>query len=181
MPGPELLVLVRHAEPLVEDGVPPAAWSLTDAGRAAARRLGERLVALGLRVVVSSTERKAMETATAMADALDVTFHTGHDLHEHERPWFDDRDAFEAFLRDFFADPARHAPVERRFTAAVDAITRAHRGERIAVVAHGTVLSLHLAARYGMDGWKTWHALEMPSYAVVELRTKTLVDLVTAI
>ena len=178
MPGPELLVLVRHAEPLVDDGVPPTAWALTDAGRAAARRMGERLLPLGLRVVVSSTERKAMETATAMAEALDVTFHTGHDLHEHERPWFDDRAAFEAFMEAFFADPKRHGAIERRFTAAVDAVVRAHRGERIAVVSHGTVMSLHLAARYGMDAWKTWQALEMPSYAVVELRTKTLVDLV---
>ena len=181
MPGPELLVLARHAEPLVEAGVPPAGWSLTDEGRDAARRMGERLASLGLRVVVSSTERKAMETATAMADALDVTFHTGHDLHEHERPWFDDRTELERFLEAFFADPKKHGPVERRFTAAVDAVVRAHRGDRIAIVSHGTVMSLHLAARYGMDGWTTWQALEMPSYAVVELRTKTLVDLVLEI
>lgn len=181
MPGPELLVLARHAEPVVDPSTPPPTWPLSLSGRDASVRMGERLRPLGLRLVVSSTERKAIETAMDVADTLDVTFHTGHDLHEHEREWVADESEFEQKMEVFFSNPGAHAKVERRFAGAVDAIVRAHRGERMATVTHGTVLALHLGARYGVDAWRTWQAMEMPSYAVVELRTKTLVDLVTAV
>ena len=178
MAGPELLLLAKHAEPHVDPNLPAREWALNAAGELGATRLAEAWSPVGVDLVVSSVERKAKETATIVADRLGVMFHTGHDLHEHERPFMADRDQFQQFMASFFAEPNLHRAVEARFTSAVDALVKAHRGSRLGIVAHGTVLSLHLAARYGLDGWKTWKALGMPSYAVVETRTKTVVDLV---
>ena len=140
--------------------------------------MAERWRPLGLDRIVSSTERKAADTGFIASEVLDVMFHTGHNLHEHERPYIEDRDTFLSQLKQFFDDPKASRGTERRFTKAVDALTRAYRGHRIAIVAHGTVLALHLAARYELDAWATWNRLSMPSYVVVELRTKTIVDLV---
>ncbi|HVM10147.1 MAG TPA: histidine phosphatase family protein [Acidimicrobiales bacterium] len=178
MAGPELLVLAKHAAPAVDPDLPAAQWPLSEAGRGGAERLAERLRPLAIDLVASSVERKAAETASAVARVLDVTFQTAHDLHEHERPYEPDRSRFEQNMARFFEDPSAHRPVERRFTTALDALVRAHRSLRLVVVAHGTVLSLHLAARYGLDAASTWSSLGMPSYVVVELRTKTVVDVV---
>ncbi len=65
-----------------------------------------------------------------------------------------------------------------RFSGAVDALGRVHRGRRLCIVAHGTVISLLLSRRYGVEAWPTWKALETPSYVVVDRRTKTVVDVV---
>ena len=55
---------------------------------------------------------------------------------------------------------------------------KAHRGLRLVIVSHGSVLALHLAARYGLDAWRTWQRLGWPSYLIVDRGTKTVVDVV---
>lgn len=181
MAAPQLLVLAKHAEPAVDPAIAANQWPLTEAGRAAAQRLGVAWRDLGIDLVVSSTERKAVETGQIAAEALGVTFQTGHDLHEHERPFIADRAAFDAQMATFFLDRPAHQPVERRFTAGLDALVKAHRGLRLAVVAHGTVLSLHLAARYGVDAATTWSRWGMPGYVVVERTTTTVIDAVLTV
>ena len=50
------------------------------------------------------------------------------------------------------------------------------------MVAHGTVIALHLERAYGVDGWTTWKALDgLPSYVVVDRRTKTVVDVIRSV
>ena len=67
------LFVVRHAE--AAPGEPDELRPLTDAGRAAARALGEVLAAENLDAVVSSPLLRARETADAIARAagLDAT------------------------------------------------------------------------------------------------------------
>jgi phosphohistidine phosphatase len=64
------LILVRHAE--AEPGDPDELRPLTDAGREAARELGERLSAERPAAVVSSPLRRARETADAIAAAAGI-------------------------------------------------------------------------------------------------------------
>lgn len=183
----DLLVLVKHAPPDVVPGTPPDEWHLSADGVAAADRLAARLAPLAIDVVVSSLEPKAMETAKVVAAALDVTFHTGDDLHEHRRrtAGYSSEEVFEASIRGLFERRAEvvfgeesGAAAEQRFTNALDALVKAHRGDRLAVVAHGTVIALHLEARYGLDGFSVWRRLGLPSYVVVDQRTRSLVDVV---
>jgi broad specificity phosphatase PhoE len=186
----DLLILAKHALPEVDPARPAATWTLGADGSAGALRLAERLRGRGIDLVVSSVEPKAAETGRLVADALDVTWQTGHDLHEHVRPepGFLDRGRFEASIRRFFAEPsavvfgAESADAAfARFSGAVDAMVRAHRGRRLCVVAHGTVISLLLGRRYGVDEWSTWKTLETPSFVVVDRRAKAVVEVVSPV
>lgn len=186
----DLLVLVKHALPSVDPTVPAASWTLGVEGMAGSLQLAERLKGLGLGLVVSSVEPKAAETGRLMAGALDLPWQTGHDLHEHVRPavGYLARDEFEASIRRFFSTPgsvvfgAESADAAfARFSGAVEALVRAHRGKRLCVVAHGTVISLLLGRKYGVDEWATWQALGTPSYVVVDRRSKSVVDVVRSV
>jgi broad specificity phosphatase PhoE len=90
-----------------------------------------------------------------------------------------------ASVRRVFAEPDKvvfgeesGAAAAARFSAAVDLLAKAYPHERMAVVAHGTVIALHLADRYGADGFSTWKALGVPSFVVVERRSRAIVDVV---
>jgi broad specificity phosphatase PhoE len=186
----DLLILVKHAKPDVDPDLPSAEWTLGVEGIEGSRRLAERLRPLGVERVVTSVEPKAAETGRIVADVLDVEFQTGHDLHEHRRPdpGYLARDEFEAKIRRLFAEPDRKVfgaesgeAAATRFGTALDALARVYKGTRLCVVAHGTVISLHLERRYGVDGWSTWKALDVPSFVVVDRRTKTVVDVVRSV
>ncbi len=74
------LFVVRHAE--AAPGEPDELRPLTQAGRATARALGERLAAEQIDAVVSSPLLRARETAEAIARAA----HTGADADERLAP-----------------------------------------------------------------------------------------------
>lgn len=187
----DLLVLVKHALPSVDPALPPAEWTLGVEGMAGALRLAERLRSgPALDRVVSSVEPKAAETGRLVAEALDLPWQTGHDLHEHVRPSVGllPRDDFEARVRRFFSTPgsvvfgAESADAAHtRFSTAVEALRKVHRGKRLCVVAHGTVISLLLGRRYGVDSWSTWKTLGTPSYVVVDPRRRTVLDVVPSV
>lgn len=183
----DLLILVKHARPAVDPAVPAASWTLGADGLAGSRRLAERLRPLSIGLVVTSVEPKAVETGQVVAEALDLPWQTGHDLHEHVRPsvGYLPQDEFEASIRRFFSTPTAVVfgnesadAAFRRFSTAVDALVRVHRGRRLAIVAHGTVISLLLGRRYGVDEWATWKALGTPAYIVVDRKSKSVVDVV---
>jgi broad specificity phosphatase PhoE len=186
----DLLVLVKHARPDVVPDRPPASWVLGAEGLAGARRLGERLRPLALDLVVSSVEPKAAETGRVAAEVADLPWQTGHDLHEHVRrsTGYLGTEAFEASIRRFFAEPRSVVFGDEsadaafaRFSTAVDALLRVHKGKRLCVVAHGTVISLLLGRRYGVDEWATWQALGTPSYVVVDQKSRAVVDVVRSV
>ena len=189
----DLLVLARHARPVVEPGVPSTSWDLGPEGVGGAGRLADRLAGLldpGA-LVVTSVEAKAVSTGRIVAEALDLPWQTGHDLHEHVRTstgFVEDAAAFSALVERFFSSPSaavfgdESADVAyRRFSAALDALVRVHRGRRLCVVTHGTVLSLFLSRRYGLDAWATWQALGQPAYVVVDRRARAVVEVVRSV
>jgi broad specificity phosphatase PhoE len=191
VPAADLLVLVRHARPEVDPSRPAAEWTLGVEGLEGSLRLAERLRHLGIDLVVSSIEAKAVETARIVASALDVGYQTGHDLHEHRRTstGYLDPARFQASIKRLFDEPAQLVfgdetadAAAARFGAALDAIHKAHRGRRLCVVAHGTVIALHLERRYGVDGWTTWTSLTgLPNYVVVDRRSRAIVDVVRSV
>ncbi|HSA80443.1 MAG TPA: histidine phosphatase family protein, partial [Geminicoccaceae bacterium] len=73
------MILVRHAESewnrhfsrtRIDPGIPDPA--LTGDGRRQAERLSERLAAAGIARLIASPYRRALETATIVARALDL-------------------------------------------------------------------------------------------------------------
>jgi broad specificity phosphatase PhoE len=97
-----VVVLVRHAEPLLAGKAPGNPWSLTDKGTNAAHQLGRSLVGRNPpQVVWTSPERRARETA-AFAFPMAVTS-VRRQLREVEKPWYDSSDehvnAIASYLR----------------------------------------------------------------------------------
>jgi broad specificity phosphatase PhoE len=171
------LLLVRHSVPEIRREVPAAQWRLSEAGLARAAAFATQVDPGTARVVCSSQEPKAIETARALAAAWELEAEPVRGLQEHERPDAQmlSRDQFELRIRDLFARPsepvfgtetADHA--RRRFTLAVmRIITRAP--DDVVVVSHGTVMTLFMAEAAGVDPFTFWKQLDMPCAVMLSI------------
>lgn len=154
------LILVKHSLPIIDPAIPSTAWRLGAEGRRRCGPLSDLLRPFTPTSIAASTEPKAAETASLVAARLGLTPRFDDRLREHDRAaagWLNP-DAFEAAIVRFFADPetlvfgeetARQA--ERRFSAGVAAAIERDADGSPVVVAHGTVISLLLASRTGVD------------------------------
>lgn len=142
------MILVRHGPATPDPSSLPRDWPLVE--RDACVGLGALLPDLA---VVCSDERKAVETA----EALGRDFSIDSRLREVSRPWIHDPDEFRAHSHRYLAgetlagwEPQSEALA--RFAEAADGI----------VVSHGTVMSLFVASRVGIDPIEFWSGLTMP-------------------
>jgi broad specificity phosphatase PhoE len=169
------LILIKHAAPLVEPLVPSADWSLSDAGRAACDLLAQRVAPHAPRRIISSTEPKATETAERLSRALDLPYAMAAGLHEHDRsnvPHLRSAE-FISLVEVFFRRPKELVLGNETALDALDrfadAVERLIPGdEPLAIVAHGTVISLLLEDRCGLDPFTTWRAMGLPSFVALE-------------
>jgi probable phosphoglycerate mutase len=161
------LLVIRHAEPVrvtaQESGGAPADPELTARGRDQAARLADWLAAEGVDHVTSSPLRRATETAAPLAKALALEITVDDKLCEYDansdsyipieelRETKDDR--WEAMIEGRWEDFGGEAPdvFRARIVARLDAIITEHPGERVAVVCHGGVINVYLAALLGID------------------------------
>lgn len=179
MESKRTLILIKHAQPVIEPDVAPNRWRLSEKGRRSSVLLGERLGRYGPGLFVSSEEPKAAETARLAADRLGVEYAVFPGLHEHDRtgaPFFETVGEFEGEARSLFERP--HEPVWgnetaeqalERFDGAVRAVLRRHAAETLAVVAHGTVVSLFVARYNDVDAYDLWRRLGLPSLCVLSV------------
>lgn len=172
------LILIKHASPEVVPTVPSEQWRLSERGRASCGPLAEALRAHAPRVVVSSEEPKAVETAELVAKHLSIPHETAADLYEHDR-----RDVphmrsgeFISMIELFFRRPdelvlgAETANEARaRFAAAIDEVMTRHPQGDVAVVSHGTVIALFLEQHGSGPGFRAWREMGLPSFAVFDL------------
>lgn len=185
------LILVRHSVPAVLPGTAAVEWRLSDAGRARAAELAEKLAVYTPSQIASSDEPKARETAEIIAERLGgVPVVSEPGLREHDRrgaPYFGDERAFQATMARFFAAPEElvfgcetAAQARARFTAAVSRIIARSAADRdIMVVTHGTVMALYLASTSGTgavgDAYAIWREQALPCYAALALPEMRLV------
>ena len=172
------LILIKHAAPLVDPAKSSDQWKLSETGREQAQRLTDALGAMEIAAVVSSEEPKAKETAEIIAGKLGLAVQTSRELREHDRrnvPHMRSRD-FISMVELFFRKPNERvlgsesaAEALTRFTTAIDEAIASHAEGNIAVVAHGTVIALYLAANSQRNGFELWRAMGLPSYAVLNL------------
>jgi probable phosphoglycerate mutase len=158
------IVWIRHGEPeRIAPGSGVAADPrLTPAGREQARRLAEWLAAEEIEVVLSSPLRRAIDTATPVAEALGVELETFEGIVEYDRnsdhyipteelrATKDERwtamvegrwDEFGAELPEIF---------RARVDEAVNAIVERFPGGRVAAVCHGGVINVALGSVLGI-------------------------------
>jgi broad specificity phosphatase PhoE len=162
-----LAVYVTHPEVRVDPAVPVPDWSLSPRGRARAERLAAAPWVRGLARVVTSTERKAQETAAILARAADVAPETWPDLHENDRSatGYLAPPEFEAAADAFFARPEESVQGWERAVDAQARILRAVRaalapGGPVAVVGHGAVGTL---LWLGLTGRPITRAADQPA------------------
>lgn len=177
-PPRRTLTLIRHSISAPTDGIPAAAWPLSEEGRRACLPLAETIAALRPARLYTSTEPKAAETGRLVGAVLGLPVAAEPGLHEHERAhtrWMG-RPQFESAVENFFAQPDKlvfgdetaYAALER-FTQAVDRVLARHPAESLAIVTHGTVMALFVQARCGIEPFPFWRALRMPAWITLEL------------
>lgn len=142
---------LTHAEVVVDPARPIESWGLSPAGRARAAGASVSAWAPGVQRIVSSAERKAVETAEVLADAVGVVPEVDQALGEIDRSatGYLPSDEFDGVVDAFFAEPERSV---RGWERAVDAQERIVRAVRrctadgdVTVVSHGAVGALLLA------------------------------------
>lgn len=182
------LVLVRHSVPEFVVGVPASEWQLSGEGRRRGHRLADQLALYDLAAVITSTEPKAVETGQIVADSLDLPLETTPGLHEHERgvvTSIGGREAFQAQVSRLFEHPDELVfgtetadQAHARFTSAVAAVIERHPHGNLAIVAHGTVMTLFIAHATGLDPIPFWKSLGLPSFAVLSLPDLHLLEVI---
>ena len=181
------LILIKHAPPQIDPGVPSHEWKLSPAGREKAAALAERLRPHGPSTVFTSDEPKAVETAEIVAKALGVPHEAVLGLHEHDRsnvPQMPTRE-FISSIALFFKKPTELVlgletaeQARRRVTVAMDQILADNETRDVAVVTHGTVLALYLAPLLEGDPFDLWRRLGLPSYVVLDAEQMEAVETV---
>lgn len=184
------LILVRHALPHIDTAVPAVDWGLSDEGRQSCALLVDCLALYEPQMVVTSRERKAVETGLLIADALALPLEEADGLHEHDRSgigWLEP-DRFLAAMDGLFAHPTRvefglesATAAHARFTSAIYRVERRHPGGTLVVVTHGTVMSLFAAGGDASDARAKWKRLGFPSLMVFERRSRRLVHTIEQI
>lgn len=182
------LILIRHSISRQDPTTPSHNWSLSEEGRSRCQILSEHLRAYRVDRIFTSDESKALQTAEHLADGLLIDFEIAPDLHETCRatvPYFDNLDDFHTAVHEAMLHPYRIVFGEETFDYAFQRFDRTlrllmeqHYGENLAIVTHGTVMSLFIARYSGMDDYRLWRSLGMPAYAVFEAPDMTLRDLV---
>jgi broad specificity phosphatase PhoE len=160
---------LTHPEVNIDPSVPVPDWGLSPVGLARIERLVAQQTFQGTTRVISSAERKAIETAEPTARALGLTVEIRPAMHENDRSatGYLPRDAFEAVADRFFAEPTqsvkgweRAIDAQRRIVGEVQQILAGtHEGD-VLFVGHGgvgTVLRCWLAGlpidrRYDQPG-----------------------------
>lgn len=184
------LILVRHSLPVITGGQTASSWQLSDEGRSRCVRLAELLAAHRPGAIITSTEPKAIETGQIAGERLGIPIEAAPNLHEHERPGTD-LDTFEQFQAKvvrllehpkelvFGAETGEQA--RERFAAAVDGALKRHPAGNVAIVSHGTVMTLFLARAAGIDPVPFWKGLGLPAFVVLSHPGLALLEVVASV
>jgi broad specificity phosphatase PhoE len=182
------LILIRHSQSRQDPAQPASQWGLTDEGRRRCVPLADRLARYGLAAVVTSRERKAAETGALVAARLGLPAEQAEGLHEHqrERAAFLPHGEFERTIAAFFARPGdlvfgeeTASQAAERFDRVVSAVLASYPRQSIAIVSHGTVMTLFVAQHAGVEPLDFWKRLGMPAAVVLALPQLELVEVIS--
>lgn len=170
------LILIKHSLPLIEPGVPPEEWRLSEDGKRRAVSLARVLAAMKVGSLYSSDERKAIETATIISGRIGRPLNVDPGFKEHIRrdvPFLGNAEWRASVLNainhpsDLVLGSETVEEAWRRFSNALASVEPvAPLGDMI-VVSHGTVISMFVARLIGVDPAPIWDGLGLPGLVVV--------------
>jgi broad specificity phosphatase PhoE len=150
---------ITHPNVAIDPRVPVPDWSLSERGRERMKAFANTPLAATLRAVVSSTERKAIESAAFLAAASGVRPRAFEGLGENDRSstGYLPQTEFEATADRFFAAPdesvrgwERARDAQARIVRAVaEVLSGPGAPSPVAIVAHGAVGTLLLCHLLG--------------------------------
>ena len=170
------LILVRHSLPEIVPGKQASEWRLSEKGRQRCLPLAEDLTPYQAKIVFSSEEPKARETAELIAAKLELPRQTAIGLHEHLRKYvpYVNNEQFEKSVARFYDRPNELVFGEEtaiqardRFSKAVEGLMVQDPSSSKVVVAHGTVITLYVAEMTDVDPYPFWQQLALPSFVVL--------------
>ncbi|MEL6822271.1 MAG: histidine phosphatase family protein [Calditrichota bacterium] len=172
------IILIKHAMPEILQSEPAKNWVLSEAGIASCNALADAFAGYEIQQLFSSREIKAVQTAEIVGEQLGLVNTPIADLHENDRngfPFFENPEDWKQQFREFFANPGQRIignesaeEALARFEKAVRDLIRKHADESLAIVAHGTVITLLVAAYHDIEPFEFWASLELPSFVVLE-------------
>lgn len=142
---------LTHPQVLIEPETPVPLWGLSAVGRARAQKFAWSLVLSETTQIISSAERKAVETAQPIAAALGITAEIREGAHENDRSatGYLAPDEFEVVADEFFANPSasvrgweRAIDAQARIVREVEIVLDRNLGGDILFVGHGAVGTL---------------------------------------
>jgi broad specificity phosphatase PhoE len=172
------LLLVRHSQSEMIQGIPASQWHLSQEGIRRAGLLGAQLSAYDFHQIISSTEPKAFETAQIIASNLGITTEIIPGLHEHVRQdvSFSNQQEFVVAIEQFFTHPGESVMGKEtadqaydRFSQAVSVVLNSYPSQDLAIVSHGTVISLFVSRRCGIPPFEFWQRLGLPGWVTLSL------------
>lgn len=180
------LLLVKHSQVNHNGDQKSKDWTLSAEGIARCDALAKHLAPYAPKQVFSSALPRAQQTATLVAPALgDIPVVSNALLNEHSResnaPYTTNAD-FKARVKALFAQPEKimygdesaHQAL-KRFSQGIEFIIKnVEPNENIAVVAHGTVITLFVAQHNNIDAYAFWQKLHLPSIVGLTLPDMTL-------
>jgi broad specificity phosphatase PhoE len=150
---------LTHPQVRIEPLVPVPEWGLNDIGRARTEVLARSGKLAGTVLIVSSAERKALETAHILAPGPGAPVLVREGMHENDRSatGFLPRDAFEEAANWFFANPQqsfrgweRALDAQERIVAETEAVLADAPAGDVLLVGHGGVGTLLRCALAGL-------------------------------
>ncbi|WP_027053454.1 histidine phosphatase family protein [Mesorhizobium erdmanii] len=151
---------ITHPQVQIDASVPVPDWGLSDVGRARAQAMLSQPWVGSIMRLVSSGERKAVETAEVLARHLDLAVEVRERMHENDRSatGFLPPPEFEAVADQFFASPhesirgwERAIDAQQRIVSEVEAVLHGAGAGDIAFTGHGGVGTLLLLSFSGRE------------------------------
>jgi broad specificity phosphatase PhoE len=142
---------LTHPQVKIEPAVPVPSWGLSDVGRTRTEALANAGWLSETTQIISSGERKAIETAEIIAGVLSVTVEVRDAMHENDRSTtgFLPSNEFEAVADQFFARPLvsirgweRAIDAQLRIVREVECVLARNRSGGVLFVGHGAVGTL---------------------------------------
>jgi broad specificity phosphatase PhoE len=181
------LILVRHSVSRQDPSKPSHEWELTEEGEVRCSILAEHLTKYDPDIFVTSDETKALETGRITAELMGTPVVTAPDLYEHRRtatPYYARYEDFVAAVTEFFNYPNQLVfgdesadACYRRFEAAVENVLAEYQEKSVALVSHGTVMSLFIGRKNNLDPLPLWKNFGMPAYVVLTLPNFEIVEI----
>ncbi|MEI9411341.1 histidine phosphatase family protein [Mesorhizobium salmacidum] len=154
-----IVYYITHPQVQIDATIPVPDWGLSDIGRARAHAMLNQPWIASIGHVVSSVERKAIETAEVLGRHLNLAVKVRERMHENDRSatGFLPPPEFEAVADQFFANPhesirgwERAINAQQHIVSEVEAVLGVNDADNIAFVGHcgvGTLLLLSLSGR----------------------------------